>query len=190
MTELRNLMVRYCHGDTGAFDELYEHVAPRLLGFLIKLSTQRSLAEDLLQETFIKIHRARASYIRSADPLPWMFAIAHRTFIDEMRRQGRSKERVAATDDLPEISTNHRGTREEHDDTLEDELVREALEALGSLPIAQREAVVLTKLEGKSVAEAAAIAGTTLGAMRVRMHRGYEILRRALNRTTKVEDAS
>ena len=173
-------MVRYCDGETGAFDELYEEVAPRLLGYLVKLSNQRSLAEDLLQETFIKVHRARASYIRTSDPLPWMFAIAHRTFIDEMRRRGRSHERIATTDELPEIATTMTGAREEHDDALDTELVREALDALGTLPITQREAVVLTKLEGKSVAEAAAIAGTSLGAMRVRMHRGYEVLRKLL----------
>lgn len=182
-------MVRYCDGETGAFDQLYEQAAPRLLGFLTKLGGQKALAEDLLQETFIKIHRARSSYIRTSDPLPWMFAIAHRTFIDEVRRQGRAKVRVAATDELPEIATNLHGTSGEHDDSMTDELVREALEALQALPMTQREAVVLTKLEGKSVAEAAAIAGTSQGAMRVRMHRGYEVLRGLLNRS-KAKDAS
>lgn len=176
-------MVRYCDGETAAFDELYEQVAPRLLGFLIKLCNRRSLAEDLLQETFIKVHRARASYIRDSDPLPWMFTIAHRTFIDETRRRARSPEQVATTEELPDIATNIRGIRAEHDDLLDSERVREALEALGSLPIAQREAVVLTKLEGKSVAEAAAITGTSPGAMRVRLHRGYEVLRKLLNRS-------
>ena len=57
-----------------------------------------------------------------------------------------------------------------------------ALDALAELPAQQREAVVLTKLDGKSVAEAAEIAGTTIGAMKVRAHRGYEALRRLLGR--------
>ena len=55
-----------------------------------------------------------------------------------------------------------------------------ALDALASLPEMQREAVVLTKLDGKSVAEAAEIAGTSVGAMKVRAHRGYEALRKLL----------
>ncbi|MGE0399503.1 MAG: RNA polymerase sigma factor [Kofleriaceae bacterium] len=181
-------MVRYCDGETGAFDQLYEQAAPRLLGFLTKLGGQQALAEDLLQETFIKIHRARASYIRTSDPLPWMFAIAHRTFIDEVRRQGRAKVRLAVTDELPEVATDLRGSSGD-DDASTDELVREALAALQTLPTSQREAVVLTKLEGKSVAEAAAIAGTSAGAMRVRMHRGYEVLRGLLDRARK-RDAS
>ena len=53
-------------------------------------------------------------------------------------------------------------------------------EPLAQLPVQQREAVVLTKLDGKSVAEAAEIAGTTVGAMKVRAHRGYEALRKLL----------
>ena len=67
---------------------------------------------------------------------------------------------------------------------VDPEPAREALEALEGLPFQQREAVVLTKLEGKSVAEAAAIAGTTVGAMKVRAHRGYEALRKLLGRKT------
>jgi RNA polymerase sigma-70 factor (ECF subfamily) len=55
-----------------------------------------------------------------------------------------------------------------------------ALAALAQLPLLLREAVVLTKLEGKSVAEAASIAGTTVAAMKVRAHRGYKALRVAL----------
>ncbi|HTJ47353.1 MAG TPA: sigma factor-like helix-turn-helix DNA-binding protein, partial [Kofleriaceae bacterium] len=60
------------------------------------------------------------------------------------------------------------------------ELTKAALAALEALPPQQREAVVLTKLDGKSIAEAAAIAGTTPGAMKVRAHRGYVALRKAL----------
>ncbi len=55
-----------------------------------------------------------------------------------------------------------------------------ALDALAELPPAQREAVVLTKLDGKSVAEAAEIAGCSAGAIKVRAHRGYELLRKLL----------
>ncbi|HTM22561.1 MAG TPA: sigma factor-like helix-turn-helix DNA-binding protein, partial [Kofleriaceae bacterium] len=66
------------------------------------------------------------------------------------------------------------------DDGADPALARAALLALADLPQAQREAVVLTKLEGKSIAEAAAIAGASPGAMKVRAHRGYQALRKAL----------
>ncbi len=176
------LMTRYCDGDAEAFRGLYREVAPRLLGYLTAMAKSRAVAEDVLQVTFLKVHRARAAYVRGADPVPWIYAIAHRTFLDEVRRKKRA---AAPTDDgtLPEAEAALSGEpaavaadREAPDP----EVTRAALAALAELPAAQRQAVMLTKLEGRSVAEAAAIAGTTPGAMKVRAHRGYEALRRLL----------
>ena len=167
-------MQQYCDGDASAFRELYALVAPRLLGYLLKMARSRALAEDLLQQTFLKVHRARAAYVRGADPVPWLFSIAHRTFIDETRRA----KRAVVTDEVPEVAAGLTGESDERrEDRADPELVKQTLDALAQLPEQQREAVVLTKLEGKSVAEAAEIAGTTTGAMKVRAHRGYEVLR-------------
>ena len=179
MADPRELMARYVDGDAAAFRELYAAVAPRLLGYLMKMAKSRALADDLLQQTFLKVHRARSAYVRGADPTPWIYAIAHRTFIDETRRKKRAV--VQAAEEIPEvpagITGEPDGTRDEPPDP---ELTKAALEALEDLPTGQREAVVLTKLDGKSVAEAAEIAGTTIGAMKVRAHRGYEALRKLL----------
>lgn len=182
MAELPELMERYCDGDARAFRELHARVAPRLRGYLLHLARQRSLADDLLQATFLKVHRARAAYVRGADPLPWIYAIAHRTFLDEARRQRRAVVRVAGDDELPEIAAGLGGESDERRDEprADLDLAAAALGALAELPAAQRQAVVLTKLDGRSVAEAAEIAGTTVGAMKVRAHRGYEALRRLL----------
>lgn len=182
MTDLRDLMQRYQDGDAGAFRELYALVAPRLLGYLTKMARRRAVADDLLQQTFMKVHRARAAYVRGADPLPWMYSIAHRTFIDETRRTKRAIVGVGDDETMPEIAAGIDGqTAASRDEPRVDpELAKAALDALAQLPVAQREAVVLTKLEGKSVAQAAEIAGTTVGAMKVRAHRGYEVLRKLL----------
>jgi RNA polymerase sigma-70 factor (ECF subfamily) len=183
MAEPRDLMQRYQRGDAEAFRELYALVAPRLLGYLVRMAKSRAVAEDLLQQTFLKLHRARSAYVVGADPIPWLYAIAHRTFLDEARRASRAIARPAG-DDVPEVAAAITG---EPDDRREEprgdpELVRAALDALAELPDQQREAVVLTKLDGRSVAEAAAIAGTSVGAMKVRAHRGYERLRALLGR--------
>jgi RNA polymerase sigma-70 factor (ECF subfamily) len=153
----------------------------------MKMARERAVAEDLLQLTFMKIHRSRAAYVRGADPLPWIYSIAHRTFLDEARRVKRAVVRVGDGDELPEQQADLRGeTAERRDEPRADpELVRAALDALAGLPEQQREAVVLTKLDGKSVAEAAEIAGTSVGAMKVRAHRGYEALRKLLGRPPK-----
>jgi RNA polymerase sigma-70 factor, ECF subfamily len=181
MADPRKLMAQYQEGDAHAFRELYALVAPKLLGYLTKMTRERALADDLLQQTFLKVHRARGAYVRGADPMPWIYAIAHRTFIDEARKVKRAVVRVAA-DDVPEVTAGLDGaTAERRDEPRADpELAREALDALARLPERQREAVVLTKLDGKTVAEAAEIAGTSVGAMKVRAHRGYEALRKLL----------
>jgi RNA polymerase sigma-70 factor (ECF subfamily) len=176
------LMTRYCDGDADAFRELYREVAPRLLAYLTGMTRSRAVAEDVLQVTFLKVHRARGAYVRGADPVPWLYAIAHRTFIDDWRRRSRGQ---IPTDDraMPEAAAvlNGEAAVDAAERTEADpERTRAALHALAQLPAAQRQAVVLTKLEGKSVAEAAAIAGTTPGALKVRAHRGYEALRRLL----------
>jgi RNA polymerase sigma-70 factor, ECF subfamily len=182
MAEARDLMQRYCDGDAGAFRELYALVAPRLFGYLLRMARERALADDLLQQTFLKVHRARAGYVRGADPLPWIYSIAHRTFIDETRKHRRAVVRVAEAEELPEVAAGITGESDDRRDEGRGDpaMVTAALDALAGLPAPQREAVVLTKLDGKTVAEAAEIAGTTVGAMKVRAHRGYEALRRSL----------
>jgi RNA polymerase sigma factor (sigma-70 family) len=180
--EAIQLMQRYCEGDADAFRALYAILAPRLYGYLVRMTRDRAIADDLLQATFLKVHRARAAYVQGADPVPWMYAIAHRTFLDEARRSRRAVVAVAREDELPEVPVQITGESQSAAADLgaDPELARAALAALDTLPPQQREAVVLTKLDGKSIAEAAEIAGTTPGAMKVRAHRGYVALRKAL----------
>ncbi len=176
------LMARYCEGDAAAFRELHARVAPRLVAYLGRMCGERALAGDLAQQTFLKVHRSRAAYVRGADPVPWMFAIAHRTFLDEMRRKTRSRVQVARQEGgVPEQAAVITGEPAESAPAGADpQLVRAALAALDQLPPAQREALILTKLSGKSIAEAAAITGASPGAVKLRAHRGDLALRKAL----------
>lgn len=184
MADAKELMERYCAGDAAAFRELYAAVAPKVYGYLLRMARQRAVADDLLQQTFLKVHRARGAFVRGADPVPWIYSIAHRTFLDEVRRNRRAVVGLSTGDELPEVVADLQGRNEGvADEPRHDpEVTRAALSALSQLPEQQREAVVLTKLDGKSVAEAAAIAGTTVGAMKVRAHRGYSALRKVLGR--------
>ncbi len=176
-------MTRYCDGDADAFRELYQRVSPRLVGYLQRMVGERSTAEDLVQQTFLKVHGARAAYVRGADPVPWIFAIARRTFLDEARRRKRARVNVGRTDDgVPEVPAAMDGSplADGPPPAADPALVSAALDALSRLPPAQREALILTKMSGKSIAEAAAIPGTTSGAMKLRAPRAYVALRRAL----------
>src|SRR5579859_4879396 len=96
------LMGRYCDGEVAAFHALYAALAPRLLGYLIGLIGDRAAAEDLLQQTFLKVHEARGVYVRGADPVPWLYTIAHRTCLDELRRRRRARVQLTADGAAPE----------------------------------------------------------------------------------------
>ena len=181
--ELADMMRRYCAGESNAFNELYSALSPALFGYLMKMSGNRSLAEDLLQQTFMKVHRSRASYVEGADPSPWIYAIAHRTFIDAVRKQKRAKVKLTFDGELRPQAAHITGQDIDNVEVGPDpEVVEQAMTALSELPELQRQAVVLVKLQGKSIQDAAEIAGTTPGAMKVRAHRGYSALRRVFEK--------
>ena len=80
-------MERYARGDDQAFSQLYDSLAPRLHRYLLRASRDPTRADDLLQQTMLRIHRARGRFIVGAEVLPWAFAIARRLVIDSIRRR-------------------------------------------------------------------------------------------------------
>jgi RNA polymerase sigma-70 factor (ECF subfamily) len=179
---MEELMGRYCDGDEAAFGALYQNAAPRLLGYLMNLTRDRPAAEDLLQDTFCKIHNARSAYVRGANPLPWFYSIAHRTFLDHARRRRRSPVRVHDDDRLPELEARLDGGHADVDSPSESEVSwRSAMErALEHLPMNQRVAIQLTKLQGLSPGHAAQTLGVTVGSIKLRTHRAIRNLRQLL----------
>ncbi len=168
-------MELYVDGRADAFDELYERISGKLLGYLLRLTRNRERAEDLLQITFAKMHRARGSYMRGAPLLPWLLAIARRSFYDE-RRAARSR-----SEELSAVTAGCLNRDPEPAESVPND-VSEALErALDNLPESYREAIQLTKITGLSIAEAAEVLGTTPTAVKLRVHRGYNLLRAELD---------
>ena len=171
------LMERYVDGEPEAFECLYRRVSPNLMGYLLRLTRNRERAEDLLQITFSKIHRARGSYLRGAPVLPWILAIARRSFLDERRSAQVRTEDLSPDGALPEPRHQDRPLPTELSDALE--------VALDRLPENYREAIVLTKITGLSVAEAASVLGATETAVKLRVHRGYNQLRKELEQYSR-----
>lgn len=166
------LMQRYVDGDTQAFNELYARSAGRLLAFLIRLTRDRDQAEDLLQTTFAKVHRARDSYMEGAPVLPWLYAIARRTFYDTERSRRARHESLSRDGVLPDTAAHGASSKIELPHALD--------RALAALPTGHREALLLTKFFGYSGDEAAAALGTTRAAIKVRVHRANQQLREVL----------
>ena len=166
-------MERYVDGEAEAFDQLYRKLSPTLMGYLLRLTRNRARAEDLLQITFTKVHRARASYLKGAPVLPWAVAIARRSFLDERRAAAVRNEDLSADGSLPEPRVETAAVGSEMSDALEIALQR--------LPESYREAIELTKITGLSIQEAASVLGTTETAVKLRVHRGYNQLRKELD---------
>lgn len=169
-------MERYADGDPRGFEEVWRSLAPVVRGCHLRWIGDPALADDLVQETFVRVHQARHRYRRGAPVGPWVLTIARRLAIDELRRRGRSADRLTREGDVPEAG-------EWPDEDLESdvaEVVSAVRSAVEELPESLRGVVAMHKLEGVPLARVAEILGLSEGAARVRAHRGYVRLRSSL----------
>jgi RNA polymerase sigma-70 factor (ECF subfamily) len=162
-------MTRAQAGDRDAYRALLDDVGPMIAQFLRKRLPDASEVDDAYQETFIALHRARHTYDPTRPLEPWLFAIARNIATDFLRRRRRRALREVLTDVMPEAAAEP-----------ERDLRGQFSAVLGSLPRSQREALVMLKVDGLSVTEAATRAGTTPGALKVRAHRAYTALKARL----------
>jgi RNA polymerase sigma-70 factor (ECF subfamily) len=171
-------MDRYAEGDDAAFDELARGLAPRLRTFLLRLCGSRELADDLTQETFLRVHRARGSFARGSAVVPWAFAIGRNCFISHARAKKTRLSRSAVDVTTIEVATGPDANAEATLAAQQSAAI--VSQALAAMPVANREAFVLIRYEGMSVATAAQLVGISEGALKLRAFRAYELLRTAL----------
>jgi RNA polymerase sigma-70 factor (ECF subfamily) len=169
--ELRQLMTAYQAGSLSAFERLYAALAPPLVSYLATLSRDRGHADDLLQETFLQIHRSRRVYRADLPVKPWVFSIARHVWLMDRRRRLR---RPSAAADLIDFPVPPEVERLADRDSL-----RRGLNAL--LPD-RREALLLHHVWGFSFAEIGRLLGIRADAAKLRSSRGMADLRRLLTR--------
>ena len=171
-------MERYADGDDAAFGEVYDALAPRLFKFIARRAHDPALAADLLQETFLNICSARASFFRGAKVMPWAFTIARRLVIDRARSSKRQVQ-IASPEEMeaaPPASTD-----DPADQLIAARQVAERVEReLSRMPETQREAYMLIRVDGLSIADAAEVLGITPNAVKLRAFRAYDALRASL----------
>jgi RNA polymerase sigma-70 factor (ECF subfamily) len=193
MSELEQAMQRYAEGEDAQLATVYDLAAPALYGFLVRLARDPSLAEDLTHETFLRVHGARASYRRGARVLPWMFAIGRRLFLDVIRsrkRQGPSLDAPGPDGERKSDPGIEAGGPSADELLVASRLAARIEEILARMPETQATAFRLVKQESLSIAEAAAVLGTTEMTVKLRAHRAYESLRAALGREWDLEGTS
>jgi len=168
--ELCELMVAYQAGELSAFEAIYARLAPKLRGYLSSLTWKASLSEDLLQETFLQMHRSRRTYLPPRPVTPWAFAIARHVYLMHRRAAARlSRHETGGLEELPEIpvppSMEQLGN---HSDVWA---------ALSKLADDRREAVLLHHIWGFTYGEIGAMLGIREGTAKLRAHRALLALR-------------
>lgn len=165
--ELKVLMLAGLAGDARAHQQLLTAAASRLRSYFgRRLGAEAPDLEDLVQETLIAIHERRDSYNPALPFTAWLHAIAKYKLIDHYRRAG--VRRHVDLDDVDELVA---------EDGFEPALASMDLERLlEHLPSKHREAILLTKLEGYSVAEASQMTGQSASAIKIGVHRGLKKL--------------
>lgn len=168
-TRLKPLWTRAQTGDDAAYREALACIAERLRRFLRRrMQSVPDDVEDLVQETLLALHLQRGSYDPALPVGSWVFAIARHKLVDLWRRRGRHEALHDPIDELDDAALPA-----VHD---EGSAQRDLTVLLGELPAAQREAIMLTKIEGLSVAEAAERTGASESAIKVQVHRGLKRL--------------
>lgn len=171
-------MERYAAGDDAAFAAVYDALADRLHAYLRRHVRDPHGCDDLLQETFLRMHKARGTFVTGAPVLPWAFAIARRLVVDRVRRERRVPVDVDDVDADP-VTQVRPGDRPEQVVEAR-EAARRLARALARLPESQRTAFELLKQDGLTLAEAAEVLGVSVTAVKLRAHRAYESIRAAL----------
>jgi RNA polymerase sigma factor (sigma-70 family) len=175
-TEL-TLVGRLRLGEVDAFDEVYALFSRPLFTFLVRVSRRRDVAEDLHEETWLRLVR-HAGRLRADTRLgPWLFTVARNLHISYRRSRALEESAVAGLMGLWPFHVTEMSPFEE---TAANELERRIERALASLPTASREVLLLVGVAGFDQSEAADICGLTPAALRQRLHRAREMLSHAM----------
>lgn len=164
-------------GDAAAFDAVYEAFRPRLYGFLVRLTGQVALSEDLLQETFLRLARAGPRLAPDTRLAAWLFTVARNLFISHRRWAMLDLARLS---ELRLLVDAARQPPSPFAAVAASETERRLEEAVARLPLPYREVLLLCVLERLAPSEAAAVLELPATTVRKRLSRARAMIRRTL----------
>ena len=174
-TEL-DVVLRLRAGEADAFDQLHAAFNARLFSFLARLSRRRDVAEDLLEETWLRVVASAARLRDDTRLAPWLFTIARNLYSSYCRTRMLDTAAVTSLSLWPVLAV----APSPFEATAANELARRVESALASLPATYREALLLVASEGLTPSEAATVCGVRPEAMRQRLSRARTLLAAAL----------
>jgi RNA polymerase sigma-70 factor (ECF subfamily) len=180
------LVAAVAQGDRCAFETIYDHYAPAVFGLALRMLRDRKVAEEIVQEVFWRIWQRADRFDCTRSFAPWLFGIAHKACIDELRRQRTRPQSVYENDDHALLSAIP-------DDTdvgamaLHAEQRRDVVHALQQLPIEQRQALVLAYFGGLTQQQIAERVDAPLGTVKTRIRLGLQKIRTLLRAQERIE---
>ena len=179
-------MLAYQSGDESAFDRIVESYSPQIYALLTRFLGPRSNREDLVQEVFLRVIRARERYRADARFSTWLFRIVFNIAVNETERGGRTATRDPA-DDADADDASHdafddvtASTPSPSSELERADVVRAVRDAIARLPETQRMALILAKYEEIPYVEIGRVLGASEQAVKSLVHRARETLRETL----------
>jgi RNA polymerase sigma-70 factor, ECF subfamily len=176
------LMVRVRDGDSASFGILLEKYRSPVVHFLFRMVQNQAIAEELAQEVFLRVYRARGTYEPSAKFTTWLFRIATHLALNELRDSRGEKLQERLDQDSGEMPVrqirDRRPTVEQH--LLSEARLDEVRKAVSSLPEKQRAAVLMHKYEEMEYSQIARVLSCSESAVKSLLFRAYETLRARL----------
>lgn len=184
MNDSAELVERLRAGDREAFDEVFRTYRPRIYSFLVRLTKNPSVAEDLLQETFIRLAKHAPRLAEDTRLLAWLFTVARNLFVSQRRWALLD---LGRTSEMQMWSQLRGGPETPFAMLAGSETERLVEQAIADLPVRGREVVLLVAKEKMSPKEAAAVLGIEPAAVRQRLARARAMIQERLDRQAKSE---
>jgi RNA polymerase sigma-70 factor (ECF subfamily) len=165
------------------FDELYDKYHKDLFQFIIYMVKDRDLAEDLVQDVYIKVIKSYHSFDGRSSEKTWLFSIARHVTIDYFRKQKRKRNRI-----LEFFDWGDKGENIQDLEALPEEIVIQNAEmkavykALDKCTVDQKSVIIFRYIQGMSIQEAADILNWTESKVKTTQHRGMKVLREILEK--------
>ncbi len=176
----RLLVARLRGGETGAFDAVYDEYRPRVFAFLLRMTRSRTLAEDLLDETWLRLVRHAPRLLPDTRVGPWLFTVARNLYWSHRR------DSLVEESSVPELLTLWPALAQwpsPFDLAAAGELERRVERALSALSPQHREVILLVAHEGLTPGDAAVVCGISAEALRQRLSRARAALAQKLRET-------
>jgi len=178
-----DLMLAYAAGDAAAFDKLYSRHRGGVYRYFVRQCSQGGVADELYQDVWMNLIRARASYVPTAKFTTWLYRLAHNRLIDHYRAIGQVR-LVSADDEAHADAVDAiAGARNDQPEVRagNNELGTRLKVAVAALPAAQREAFLLQQEGGLSLAEIAELTGAGVETVKSRLRYALAKLRSDLS---------